>query len=194
MELAHQQDKKALEDQLEHAQTEYECSFEQMPWSLIDAELMSKISDTLSTLDFSKKSLKSWLQHFQELFDHRFVTKRVAKLAVIYNSCSPSLKNRLLPVDIGSKARNDEYMYKSLLRTIGILCMCTNHTESALQSLIAGVMQNLSDSVPVYLEKMRELGEDAYESSFLPHHQDCHRPQGKKSLLINLQLRCSFIL
>lgn len=122
---------------------------------------MSKISDTLSVLDFSKKSLKAWLQHFQELFDRKFVMNRVAKLAVIYNSCSPSLKYRCLTMDVGS-------IKQKMMITRFKICSAPlqfYHAEAVLQSLYAGVGQNSSDSVSVHLEKMRELGEDAYGPS-----------------------------
>ena len=59
-------------------------------------------------------------------------------------------------MDNGSKA------FKSLLSTVAVLCACPNHAEAALQSLYAGILLASSDSVFVYLEKVREIAEDAY--------------------------------
>ena len=122
-------------------------------------KIVSKLNDSLIPLDFSSKSLKHWIQHFSCLFDKKFENQR---LAVVYNSCSIPLQQQVLSMDIGSRAAKDEFTYQEFLQIISVMCNSPNHQEQALQKLYSGISQINGDSVTVYLEKVRNVAEDAY--------------------------------
>ena len=85
-----------------------------MPWNqLTEAETKSvaKALETLQQQDFSSKSLKHWTALFNDKFDRSFITSRVGKLALVYNSCSLSLKQRFISLDVGKQAQQDAYTY-----------------------------------------------------------------------------------
>ena len=132
------------------------------PISPEQGKICSRLSDDLIPLDFSSKSLKSWIIHFNDVFSRKFVVDRVAKLSVIYNSCSTPLQQQILSMDIGSKAQKEEFLYQELLQIICVLANSPNHQELALQQLYAGIKQASADSVTVFLEKIRNLAEDSY--------------------------------
>ena len=138
----------------------------QFPWSLIGAEqakICSKINDSLIPLDFASKFLKHWSQHFDVLFNCKFITERLARIAIMYNSCSLPLQQQILSMDVGSQADKEEFTFQELLQILSVLCNCPNHQEQALQQLYSGINQASGDSVPVYLETVRSVAEDAYE-------------------------------
>ena len=86
----------------------------------------------------------------------------VTKLSVIYNSCSTPLQQQILSMNIGEKAQKEEFRFQELLQIICILANLPNHQELALQQLYAGIKQASTDSVTVFLEKIRNLAEDNY--------------------------------
>ena len=93
----------------------------QMPWhQLTEAEtkIESKAIENLKEQDFSTKSLKFWKSFFENLFNKFFVTSHVGKIPVTFNSCSLSLKQRLLALDAGMDAKADAYSYLNLLQLI----------------------------------------------------------------------------
>ena len=49
-----------------------------------------------------------------------------------------------------------------MLQVIAVLSNCPNHAEAALQVLYSGIRQDHSESVTVYLERVRAIAEDAY--------------------------------
>ena len=49
-----------------------------------------------------------------------------------------------------------------MLQVIAVLSNCPNHAEAALQVLYSGICQDHSESVTVYLERVRAIAEDAY--------------------------------
>ena len=127
-------------------------------------ENSSILADCLS-LFFSPpttKSLKLWILHFKLVYDKNFITSWIGKLAIIYNCCPTSTKNRLLSIDIGVQAKEDTNDYKELLQIISVLHYCPNHTETALQQLYQGVQQVPGETVAAYLEKFWEIWEDSY--------------------------------
>ena len=143
----------------------YSVPYVEFPWSLISPEqgkICSRLSDDLPKLDFSSKSLKTWIVHFTDLFSRKFVVDRMAKISVVYNSCSNPLQQQLLSMNIGSKADKEEFLYQELLQVICVLTNAPNHQELALQQLYAGIKQANADSVTVFLEKIRSISEDAY--------------------------------
>ena len=125
----------------------------------MQANICSKINDLLIPLDFSSKSQKHWTQHFDVLFNRKFITERLARNAIVYNSCSLLLQQQILSMDVGSRAVKDEFTFQELL---SVLCNCPHHQEQALQQLYSGINQTSRDSVAVYLVKVRNVAEDAY--------------------------------
>ena len=91
LEAARQADREALSQTLLRTPVVYTAPYVQFPWSLIGPEqgkICSRLNDALTLLDFLSKSLKSWLMHFDVIFSRKFVVEHVAKLSVVYNSCS----------------------------------------------------------------------------------------------------------
>ena len=151
LEAARQTDREALDQQLLRTPVSYTAPYVQFPWNLIGAEqakICSKINDSLIPLDFSSKSLKHWTQHFDVLFNRKFITERLARIAIVYNSCSLPLQQQILSMDVGSRAVKDEFTFQELL---SVLCNCPHHQEQALQQLYSGINQTSGDSVTVYL-------------------------------------------
>jgi len=135
------------------------------PFSTIigeEAKLISKVNSTLGQNDFSTMSMKSWRIKFTRIFDSSFVTGRLARLAIIWNTCSDSTKNRILSMGIGERAGSEDFKFTDLLRIICILYGSPSHSEVALQSIYSGVAQAQNESIPVYLERIRCLGEDGF--------------------------------
>ena len=57
-----------------------------MPWSLIckdEVKLIQKLNATLTTKEFGRYSIKTWVLKFSDVFDKNFITDRVGKLSVI---------------------------------------------------------------------------------------------------------------
>ena len=93
----------------------------QMPWDKLtetETKSISKVVESVKEQDFSTKSLKYWNAYYSNVFDRFFVTSSVGKIAVTYNSCSLSLKQRLLSLDVGTEARAETYSYLKLLQLI----------------------------------------------------------------------------
>ena len=92
-----------------------------MPWDqLTEAESKSvaRALENLQQQDFSSKSLKHWTSLFNDKFDRSFIISRVGKIALVYNSCSLSLKQRLISLDVGKQAKENSYTYLQLLQLI----------------------------------------------------------------------------
>ena len=139
-----------------------------------EAKLISKVNSTLTQNDFSAQSMKSWRTKFTRIFDSSFVTGHLARLVIVWNTCSDSTKNRILSMGIGERASADDFTFAYLLR---IICLfgSPSHSEIALQSIYSGVPQSQNESIPVYLEQIRCLGEDG----FGPDVKDCTLPKEK---------------
>ena len=120
---------------------------------LEEAKLIAKVNGTLTQFDFSTQSMKSWKTKFTRTFDSFFVTGPLARLAIVWNTCSDSTKNRILFLVFG---------FKDLLRIICILYGSLLHSELALQCINSGVQQTQNESIPVYLESIRCLGKDGF--------------------------------
>ena len=165
LEAARQAEHEALSQTILQTPVVYSVPYVEFLWSLIGPEqgkICSRLNDDLTPLDFSSKSLKSWIMHFNAIFSRKFVVDRVAKLSVIYNSCSTPLQQQILSMDIGSKAEKEEFLYQELLQIICVLANSPNHQELALQQLYANIKQASADSVTVFLERIRNIAEDAY--------------------------------
>ena len=162
-ELARQSDCEALNQQLLRTPVLYTAPYIQFPWASIGAEqtkLCSKINDSLIPFDFASKSLKHWTQHLMSLC--KFITERLGLIAIVFNSCSLPLQQQILSLDVGSRGVKDEFTFQEFLQIISVLCNSPNHQKQALQQLYSGINQASGDSIPVYLEKIRSIVEDAY--------------------------------
>ena len=165
LKAARQTDREVLNQQLLCTPVLYTAPYVQFPRSFIVAEqakICSKINDSLTPLNFSSRSLKHWLQHFDILFNCKFITERVARIAIVYNSCSLPLQQQILSMDVGSRAKREDFKFQDFLQILSVLCNSPNHQEQALQQLYAGINQASGDSITIYLEKIRSIAEDAY--------------------------------
>ena len=71
LEAARQAEREALSQTILQTPVVYSAPYVQFPWSLIRPEqgkICSRLNDDLTPLDFSSKSLKSWLMHFMPSF------------------------------------------------------------------------------------------------------------------------------
>ena len=108
LEAARKAEAEALTQTLLHNPVSYVAQYPEFPWSLITTEqgkICSRISDDLKPLDFSSKSLKSWATHFKDLFSKKFIHERVARISIVYNSCSSPLQQQLLSLNIGARQK-----------------------------------------------------------------------------------------
>ena len=83
LEAARKAEAEALTQTLLHNPVSYVAPYPEFPWHLISAEqgkICSLISDDLKPLDFSSKSLRSWSNHFKDLYAKKFVHDRVARI------------------------------------------------------------------------------------------------------------------
>jgi len=139
-----------------------------MPWSQLtesEAKIISRVVENLKQQDFATKSIKYWSIHFSDLFDKFFIASRVGRIAVVYNSCSTSLKQRLLALDVGSEAQKDSYSYLSLLQLITTVVHSPNAKDDAMLQVYKGFRQASSESVQAFLQKVRDTAEEAYGPS-----------------------------
>ena len=114
----------------------------QMPWDkLTEAEtkIISRAVESLKEQDFSTKSPKFWSAHYSDIYDKFFVTSRVGKIAIIFNSCSLSLKQRLLALDAGAEARADTFSYLNLLQLITTVVHSPESRDQAMLEIYKGL-------------------------------------------------------
>ena len=136
-----------------------------MPWSKIsdaEAKIISRALENLKIQDFSVKSLKHWISFYQDVFDKGCVHSRVGRLAIIYNSCSICLKNRLTGLGVGEDANEDSYTFLNLLQLITTIVHSPDAHDLAVMLLHDGIKQSASESVQSFLEKFKDAGEEAY--------------------------------
>ena len=124
LEAARQTDREALNQQLLCTPVLYTAPYVQFPWSAIGAEqvkVCSKINDSLTPLDFSSRSLKHWLQHFDVLFNKKFIPERIVRLAIVYNSCSLPLQQQILSMNVCSRAEREDFKFQDFLQILCVL-------------------------------------------------------------------------
>jgi len=139
-----------------------------MPWSKLtesEAKIISRVVENVKQQDFVTKSLKHWSIHFSDLFDKFFIASRVGRIAVVYNSCSTSLKQRLLALDVGNEAQKDSYSYLSLLQPITTVVQSPVSKDEAMMNIYKGFHQASSESVQSYLQRVCDAAEEAYGPS-----------------------------
>ena len=139
-----------------------------MPWDQLtetETKIISKVVENLKEQDFSTKSLKYWSAHYSDVFDKFFVNSRVGRIALVYNSCSLSLKQRILNLDVGQEAREDSYSYLNLLQLITTVVHSPISQDQAMMDIYKGFRQTNSETVQTYLQKARDTAEDAWGPS-----------------------------
>ena len=87
----------------------------------------------------------------------------MGRIAVIYNSCSTSLKQRLLALDVGREAQKDSY--SCLLQLITTVVHSPVSKDEAMMNIYKGFRQANSESVQSYLQRVRDTAEEAYGPS-----------------------------
>ena len=65
-------------------------------------------------------------------------------------------------MEVGSWAEKEDFRFQDFLQIISVLCNSPNHQEQVLQQLYAEINQASGDSVITYLEKIRNIAEDAF--------------------------------
>jgi len=114
--LQKEDDKTKVQQLLKTQAPAIDSAVSPMPWSQLtesEAKIISRVVENVKQQDFATKSLKHWSIHFSDLFDKFFIASRVGRIAVVYNSCSTSLKQRLLALDVGNEAQKDSYSYQA---------------------------------------------------------------------------------
>ncbi len=147
-----------------------------MPWSKIsdaEAKIISRALENLKIQDFSVKSLKHWISFYQDVFDKGFVHSRVGRLAIIYNSCSICLKNRLTGLGVGEDANEDSYTFLNLLQLITTIVHSPDAHDLAVMLLHDGIKQSASESVQSFLEKFKLVLSFSCPSSVLVNMMYC---------------------
>ena len=102
-----------------------------MPWSLIckeEMKIIQKLNTTLTTKEFGRYSLKTWVTEFSDIFDKNFITDRIGKLSVIHTSTSKPIKEQLTAMEIAQEMRKDEYTWVHLLQNVMYVCWRTRQT------------------------------------------------------------------
>ena len=95
-----------------------------MPWSLIckdEVKLIQKLNATLTTKEFGRYSIKTWVLEFSDVFDKNFITDRVGKLSVIYTSTSKPIREQLTAMGLAEEMKKEEYTWVHLLQHVCML-------------------------------------------------------------------------
>ena len=139
-----------------------------MPWDQLtetETKSVARAVENLKELDFSSKSLKHWTSLFNDKFDRSFITSRIGKIAVVYNSCSLSLKQRLISLNVGKQARENSYTYLQLLQLITTVVHSPLSRDQAMLDIYKGFKQTNSETVQSYLQRTCDVAEDAWGPS-----------------------------
>ena len=166
--LAWEDDKSKISQLIKSQTLPAEETASPMPWDKLtetETKIISKIIENLKEKDFSTKSLKFWSAHFSNVYDKFFVTSHVGQIAIMYNSCSLSLKQRLPALDVGKEAREDSYSYLKLLQLITTVVQSPISRDQAMMDIYKGLRQTNSETVQSYLQKWRDVAEDAWGPS-----------------------------
>ena len=139
-----------------------------MPWDQLtetETKSVAKVIENLKELDFSSKSLKHWTALFNDKFDRCFINSKIGKIAVVYNSCSLSLKQRLINLDVGKQARENSYSYLQLLQLITTVVHSPVSRDQAMRDIYKGFRKASSETVQSYQQRTRNVAEDAWGPS-----------------------------
>ena len=65
------------------------------------------LAKDLGEVDWSTRSVKTWVNKLDRLFNENFIVSRFGRLAVVFNTCSKSMQERLLAADFGTESAED---------------------------------------------------------------------------------------
>ena len=166
--IAKEDDKTKVQQLLKSQALVIDEAVSPMPWDKLtesEAKIISRVVENLKQQDFSIQSLKHWSIHFSDVFDKFFISSRVGRIAVVYNSCSTSLKQRLLALDVGQETQKDSYSYLNLLHLITNVVHSPVSRDQAMMDVYKGFRQASSESVQSYLQRIRDTAEEGYGPS-----------------------------
>ena len=86
-------------------------------------------------------------------------------MALVYNSCSLSLKQRLIGLDVGKHAQEDSYTFLHLLQLITTVVHSPVSRDQAMLEIYKGFKQATGETVQTFLQRTRDIGEDAWGPS-----------------------------
>ena len=166
--IAKEDDKTKVQQLLKSQALVIDEAVSPMPWDKLtesEAKIISRVVENIKQQDFSTKSLKHWSVHFSDFFDKFFISSRVGRIAVVYNLCSTSLKQRLLALDVGQETQKDSYAYLNLLHLITTVVHSPVSRDQAMMDVYKGFRQASSESVQSYLQRIRDTAEEGYSPS-----------------------------
>ena len=105
------------------------------------------LAKDLGEVDWSTRSVKTWVNKLDRLFNENFIVSRFGRLAVVFNACSKSTQERLLAADFGTESAEDTYDFVSLVKTLGAMYQSVNHAVVAQNELGRGMRQTGQESV-----------------------------------------------
>ena len=115
-----------------------------MPWDKLNEtedKVISRVVENLKEQDFSTKSLKFWNANYADVFDKFFIRSQIGKIAIVFNNCSLSLKQRLLALDASKEARAESYSYLNLLQLITTMVHSPISQDQAMLDIYKGFNQ-----------------------------------------------------
>ena len=130
-----------------------------------EMKIIQKINSSLTVKEFGRSSIKTWKNEFTDLFDKNFVTDRVGKLSILYTATSKPIKEQLITLGVAEEMRKENYTWIQLLQTSCVMCYSPNHIELAMKQVCAGINQKSTETLAVFLERIRSVGEDMFRVS-----------------------------
>ena len=110
------------------------------------------LAKDLGEVDWSTRSVKTWVNKLDRLFNEKFIVSRFGRLAVVFNACSKSTQERLLTADFGTESVEDKYDFVSLVKTLGAIYQSINHAVVAQNELGKGMRQGGQESIICFLD------------------------------------------
>ena len=99
------------------------------------------LAKDLGEVDWSTRSVKTWVNKLDRLYNENFIVSRFGRLAVVFNACSKSTQERLLAANFGTESAVDTYDFVSLVKMLGAMYASVNHAVIAQQELGRGLRQ-----------------------------------------------------
>ena len=95
-------------------------------------------------------------------FNKNFIVSCTGQLAVIFNTCSKSTQERLLPSNFEVESADETYTFITLLKTLGAIYSSVNHAVLAQKELGRGLKKGVRELVVCFLERIQETFSKAY--------------------------------
>ena len=137
-----------------------EFNFNSVPQD--ERKFVRLLAKELGKIDWSTKSVKSWIMVLQKQFNENFIVSRQGRLAVIFNTCSKSTQDRLLAANFGGESAEEEYTFITLLKTLGAIYSSLNHAVLAQEELGRGLKQDIKESIVSFLKRLQDVFTQAY--------------------------------